>query len=336
LHGFVTQSLYKFEKIKDKGMSEWLEVRIPISPLNHYFNRVHMIAHSIRSLGGHYQDVKIRVSVGADSEPEDLHSRFPWSRSAGIEWVWVNRSDYKNWENTKHKYIATMMERYKPPFTSRQVLMLDADILVMREFDELSAMLDVHSGIAAVMAHVAPFSRKLDHAEWWQSIFAAAGIEVPSFTYEYSGWGILECDPSRRFGPPYFNTGTVLGTSSALEQLYDAYMQHLNVVRSVVDNYFFEQIALTLALQVTGIPTHVVPLRYNFPNIPKYDEKHRSELSNVRFLHFLKTEIVRRESDFETMSTIRELECRTDLTGSNEALRLRLSDLLPLMISDRL
>ena len=40
-------------------MKKWLEVRIPISPRSDYFNRVRLIAYSIRSLGGRYADVPI-------------------------------------------------------------------------------------------------------------------------------------------------------------------------------------------------------------------------------------------------------------------------------------
>ena len=316
-------------------MSEWLEVRIPISPLDHYFNRIHLIAHSIRSLGGVYQDVRIRVSVGSDSEPENLYSRVPWSKALGIDWVWVDRADFKKWENTQHEYVATIMERYRPPFTSRQVLMLDADVLVMREFDELSTMLDKNSGIAAVAAHMSPAPKDADNLRWWRAMFDAAKIDPPSFANEYSGWGIMEFDPSRRLSPPYFNSGVVLASSSALERFYDGYVQALNVVRSVEDTYFFEQIAMTLALAVTGVPVHSIPLRYNFPNQKEFDELRPAELENVRFLHFLRTNIIRRESDFQSTNTIAKLIERKDLTGSNEALRLRLMELLPRMIADR-
>ena len=315
-------------------MSTWLEVRIPISPVEHYFNRIHMIAHSIRSLGGPYTDVRIRVSVGSDSEPYDLYSRLPWSRRAGVEWVWVGREDFRKWEHTEHKYIATMMERFRPPFTTRQVLMLDADIMVMREFDELSTQLDAAPGLAAVMAHSSPAKWPADQAAWWGTMYASAGLEMPPFEHEYSGWGIMERVPSRRLGPPYFNTGVVLANAPVLERLYDTYMRELDVVRSVEDTYFFEQIALTLALQATGIAPHVAPLRYNFPNQQQFDELHPTELENVRFLHFLRTDVIHRETDFETSAAAEKLAGRTDLKGSNEAFRRRLAALLPLIAAD--
>jgi hypothetical protein len=337
-------------------MNDWLEVRIPISPRADYFNRIQVIAHSIRSLGGPYADVRVRVTVGADQEPEDLYAHLPWSGAAGVEWVWANRAEFQNWKNTKHEYIATMMERFRPPFSTRHVLMLDADILVMRRFDELRDLLDEKPGVASMMAHVSaaptPSNRArwrkrlfrltgiggsvdLDGRHWWQQLYDLVGAPMPPFVYEHSGWGIVWHDRARRFGPPYFNTGVVLASASILERLYEPYMRALDALRTVADTYFFEQIALTLSLAQTGAPFHVLPLRYNFPNDPEFDKARPDELNEIRFLHFLRTNIVRRELDFETMDTIRAMTARKDLTGSNELLRRRTAELLPSMMVER-
>ena len=310
-------------------MSDWLEVRIPISPLDHYFNRVHLIAHSIRSLGGRYADVHVRVTVGADQEPEDLHRRMPWSREAGIDWVWADREEFRQWRGTEHEYIATMMERFRPPFSTRQVLMLDADVLVMREFDELAASLEQAEGIAGVMAHVSPFpTPSYANASEWARLLELAGVSTP-LDKQYSGWGIMAHDPAQRFGPTYFNTGVILASSSVLERLYRPYIECLDLVRGAMDTYFFEQIALTLALARAGISATGVPLRYNFPNQIGFDRAYQEELDQVRFLHFLRTDAIQREADFETLGAMSQLTSRSDLTGSNEALRRRISELMP-------
>lgn len=337
-------------------MSAWLEVRIPISPLDHYFNRVQLIAHSIRSLGPSYADVQVRVTVGADQEPEDLHARFPWSKAAGIDWVWVDRAEFRHWKDTRHEYIATMMERFRPPFSSRHVLLLDADVLAMRPFEELRDVLDETPGLAAMMAHAAPFGprkrrgdslgrgwlgaltgrqEQWDNSSGWQRLFSAAGTPVPEFKYEYANWGITEHDPRRRFGPPYFNTGIVMASAMILEQIYEPYMRALDRVRAILDTYFFEQIGLTLALLETRTPFHVLPLRYNFPNQPEFDRGNPDELRNVRFLHFLRTNIVRREADFQTLAAVEDLTARRDLEGSNEMLRARVAALLPAVKAER-
>ena len=312
-------------------MSDWLEVRVPISPRPHYFNRIRLIAASIRALGGRYRDVKTRVTVGEDVEPYDLRKQHPWSDALGVEWVWVPRGDFAQWRGTQHEYIATMMERFRPPFSAEHVLMLDADVIAVRPFDELIESLERAPGLAAVMAHVSPFKHEaLGHGEAWRTLFAKAGLPAPKFEFQHSGWGIKETNPERRFAPPYFNTGVVLASSAALTQLYSPYMEALDLVRRCMDTYYFEQIALTLAIFTAGVPAQVIPLRYNFPNQSDFDVAHPGELAAMRFLHFLRSYVVDRERDFESIEAIERLISRSDLTGSNEALRARVEQLAPM------
>jgi hypothetical protein len=84
-----------------------------------------------------------------------------------------------------------------------------------------------------------------------------------------------------------------------------------------------------VALIDTRIPTHLLPLRYNYPNQPEFDLARSGELESIRFLHFLRSQIVQREADFATMETIEKMAARTDLAGSNELFRRRFAELLP-------
>ena len=318
-------------------MASRLEIRIPISPTEHYFNRIHLIAHSIRSLGPGYADTHIRVTVGADEPERDLHKELPWSKKLGIEWKWIQGDEFTEWRQTAHPYIATMMERFRPPFNAPNVIMLDADVVAMQPFDEWLSLVETSPGVAGVMAHISPFwgQAPLDHAGVWKILFERHGLKVPEFAYEHSGWGPMDNDPARRYGPPYYNTGVLLAPATLLEKLYEPYMKALWAVRASLDSYFFEQIALTLALYGENIPFHVVGPRYNFPNQPAFDARYPEELKAIRFLHFLRTDVVKREADFETLDAIRALVARTDLTGSNELFRARVAELLPAMIADR-
>jgi hypothetical protein len=332
-------------------MSNWLEVRIPISPRADYFNRVRLIAHSIRSLGGRYADVRIRVTVGADREPEDLRALLPWSDAAGVTWHWVERSEFRAWAGTSHAYIATMMERFRPPFDADNILMLDADVVAVRPFDELMSRLERRPAVAGMMAHVSPFgdapapnrvawqerqgagtdAPASNHIAWWRHLFQIAGMDPPAFDQQLSGWGVMTNDPGQKMSPAYFNTGVILAPSRLLERLHEPYTDALSLVRSALDNYFFEQIALTLALYRAGIPFDVLPLRYNFPNQAGFDASSPEDLSDLCFLHFLRDDVVSRERDFESLDAMAALAARTDLVGSNEAFRRRVAQLLPLL-----
>lgn len=285
-----------------------LEVRIPGSPLPHYYNRVRIIARSVREF---YPDAVVRFYVGSEEE-------LLLPSSPGVECLPVPRGAFLQWKGTAHPYIATMMQRFKPPFTGTHVLMLDADVIMTGRIDELFAV----PALSAVMAHVPPF----DPARWRQLYFMA-GLAFPSFEHELSGWGTMFNDPAVRYSPPYFNTGVVFAPAWILETLYESYMAELMRIKSVMDSYFFEQIALTLALEKARLPVNVLPLRYNFPNQPEFDRAHPEELADVRLLHFLRTDTVSREADFESPESIARLVGRVDLSGSNEVFRRRVGGL---------
>ena len=306
-----------------------IEVRIPISPAMHYYNRIHLITHSIRSLGGEFKDARIRVSVGSREKPIDLHRLLPWSRRLGIIWHWVERDRYMAWDKTAHPYIATIMDRFRPPFDAETVLMLDADVVALRPFSETLALVSEYPSIAGVMAHVPPFA-----PNEWSILFEHAGLTSPELRFECSGWNVMSTNPAERYCPPYFNTGVLAASRSSLELLYEPYLAALQTVRSLYNTYFFEQIALTLAVYQTGIKPRLLSLRYNYPNQHGFDVAFPDEVNEIRFLHFLRTDVVKREDDFVSWAKMRKLSNRRDLIGSNEAFRNRLAQLMPQMWED--
>jgi hypothetical protein len=281
---------------------------------------VYFIAHSIRRW---YPDAIIRVTIGDEGPHFDPRSLLPWSERLGVQWVWVERDDFAKWRGTAHPYIATMMERFRPPFTGDSVLMLDADVVAVRPFDEvLGAPGDC---IRGVMAHGSPF--QLSHAETWTKLFTDYRTRVPAFSHQHSGWGAMFYDDANRFSPYYLNTGVLFGTRGVYETLYEPYLNALAFVREAMDSYFFEQIALTLALYRSRVPFEELPLRFNFPNQPEFEAVAPAELADVRLLHFLRTCVIDRDKDFAGASAVRRLVTRADLSGSNELFRSTIADL---------
>jgi hypothetical protein len=304
-------------RLKDRCAS--LEVRIPISPRSDFLNRVRLIAQSIREF---YPSAVVSVSVGSDTEPFDIVEIAPWSEELGVRWVWVPAAAYAEWSDTPYPFVATIVGRYRPPFLADHVLMLDADVLPVRPFDEIFERDHVLMGM---MAHVSPFPK---HADDWRELFAAYGLPEPSFDFELSGWGAMFTDPARRLSPPYFNSGVVFASADVFERLYEPYIDALRFLKERTSTYFFDQIAITLAISKKNIPFEVLPLRYNFPNQAAFDVAHPDELEKLILLHFLRTQAVDRETDFQSVEAIRKLIGRTDLTGSNEILRRRVAELL--------
>jgi hypothetical protein len=98
--------------------------------------------------------------------------------------------------------------------------------------------------------------------------------------------------------------------------------------------FFRFQIALTLAMQKHGLTSRALPLRYNFPNDWRFDEKYPKDLADVRILHYLRCELVDREKDFNNLANVEALIRRRDLRGSNEVLRRRLDELYPMIAKE--
>ena len=299
-----------------------LEVRIPISPAPYFFNRVYLIARSLRMMGVPFKEVRIRVSVGADQEPENLGKRLPWSENLGVEWCWVKREDFRQWKDSSSPHLATIMHRFRPPFDASHILFLDSDVLPVSRFDELIDLSQLRPGMCGVMAHVSPFCH---HRESWQELFRRFGIAPPRFVFEHSGWGIMDLAVTKRFGPAYFNSGVLLAPAAVLSALYEIYLNAIESVSSAMDVYFVDQIALTLALYRLSAPIHILPLFYNWPNDPLFDRARPEALKAVRFIHFLRTEQVQRDAHFQSRESIAEFISRQDLSGSNELLRARVA-----------
>lgn len=310
-----------------------LEVRIPISPSPSMFNRALLIGLSIRLLGKQYEDTVVRVSVGAEEDEATqlpIWPDFPhWAHKAQwLKWHQVPRKQYLRWRHTANPNLGAMVEdRFfcDHDFPDvENVLFLDVDVLAITPFDGL--MGDWSAPVQATMAHCSPF---IDHIGGWKKLLGDHLWDSVN-KFEHSGWGIMEGDPHRRFSPPYFNTGVVMMNRSALRPF--AVRQHEEALASTAalyNSYFLDQIAFTMMLLRTALPYSCLPLRYNFPNQHEFDVKYAGELEEVKFVHFLRTDIIDRNRDFESVEAMERLVNRTDLTGSNEVLRKRVDALLP-------
>ena len=156
------------------------------------------------------------------------------------------------------------------------------------------------------MAHTSPFARDAED-ETWRLLYQGRDLGRPDFSHDLSGW--TACSGSRH-SPPYFNTGMICAPAAVLANFHERYQEALRFVRSRLDNYFFEQIAMTLALDKTPFLLPPLPLRYNFPNQAEFDAANPVELKYVRFLHFLRVAIVNRERDFIDQAAMRNLAGR--------------------------
>jgi hypothetical protein len=301
-------------------MSVSLEIRIPISPTPDFFRRIHFMAASLRRLEDLIGSYLLVVCAGADMEPEDLYETQPWSKSYPIIWRWADREKFR-----RDNYWETSREIFRQPISGRAVICADADVIFVREFSQLLLELELNPVIAGVIAHSPPI-RGPELAGLWPRLCRGYGVSLPPSIHEYTGWSFMTKD---RMTPVYYNFGMVLMPGNLMEVLAPEMEAADDFVNKTLETFFRFQIALTLAIQKTNLPTRALPLRYNFPNDPQFDRKYPEELREVRILHYLRCEIVHREKDFSDLDAVKSLVNRTDLVGSNEVLRQTLALLYP-------
>src|SRR5690348_17864926 len=106
-----------------------LEARIPVSPRPAWLNRVRLIAASLREW---YPDFRVLVSSYPYVTKEDLTV----TKNLPVYYGGPSTDEFNAWAGTRSEYLATMMDRYKPPFYGDYILMLDADVIPIRPFPE--------------------------------------------------------------------------------------------------------------------------------------------------------------------------------------------------------
>ena len=298
-----------------------LECRIPISCRPDFLNRTRLLAASIRQF---YPDAIVRVYLGEPGGPTPGQIEQAQNALAGMGVEWINGPEFDAWKGTRSPYLATMNRRFKTPVAGDHVLILDADVLCTARFDELFKV----DAVQGVQAHIQP----IGDGEW-RSLFYLSGMGPPQFKHVYSGGGIMA--PRGRLGPFYPNSGVVFAPRHLFERLCKPYQESIHLLRGAMpDTYWFDQLALALAAAKAGVPVRSLPLRYNFPNQAGFDYSHPAELADVRFIHYLRTDIVHRDHDFADVAAMARLVHRRGLDESNERLRLRVAELMTIFGDD--
>ncbi len=263
-------------------MRDDLEIHVPIRPTSNFFNRVHYLAASLRRHGGPLSESRIIVTVGADQEAVDLSSHQPWSRQYPIRWRWLDRTLF-----ARHNFFGTALARFREPFQARNVLMLDADILIHREFTDLIQSLDREGCLHGMPALASPWREFWDqqsHEQWWQSVFDAASLgPVP---FQHTCWDVLWWPDPPRLSPPYFNCAVLAAPAETMAQIGTVIFEHMRAVERVKDFIYKGQIALSLSVVSLNLRYRELPMRYNMPN-HAVAENFTDEVRDVRILHYL-------------------------------------------------
>lgn len=301
-----------------------LEIHVPISPTDHFFTMIRFLAASLRANGGALSTTPIIVTVGEDCEPFDLYAAQPWSIGYPIKWIWLARDRYR-----EKIYYATAIERFSYNFESDLVLMLDADTIVMRPFDDLVRRIVQEKCFGGFIAHVSPFMvhnqqnphQTIANKQWWQQLFNPTPLTENDYRFEHTGWNVMFNDPAYRFCPPYFNLGFLIAPTEQMRKIGAIIDETMAQVDKTLTTVYKCQLALTLALCRLEIPIIPLAARYNYPNINGFKSAYPQDFSDIRIFHYLASDQINKQRDFQSMEKIGYWLKTRWLTQTNRRLR---------------
>ena len=291
------------------------------SPNDAFYSQAAMYRYVLDSFGGIYKQARVVLCLG-DFEESPLPARWePWFTNIDVRWTplesflcYHNGSDY-------------ILKNLVDPAAEISFL-CDADTLLLHPLpDSFLREMQERPAICGAIAHYRPSPddqaghdySALDNDQFWEAMgmhVSGRAIPLPN-TYTLMP-GDLSC-------PFYINYGFVAGTPTLLRRLHTelAYVQPK--LREILDNDFYAQIALALAVDRASLPTRVLPMRFNFPNDPIADAKYPDELANVHVIHYLRTNVFDRHRIFTTREEF-ESFLALPLQGSNAVFQRRIRE----------
>ena len=298
-----------------------LEIHVPISPNAKFMRMTRCLVTSLRHNGGLYANAPVIVTLGEDKiADKELKRDYPWLKTLGIETRWVPEDRFK-----QRSYYATATDRLTYKFNTDMVLMLDADMLVARPFDDLVRRLHREQKVGAVVAYACPF----DDGALWQKVYDACSMGKVNPIHEHPGWPYLY--PQRpRYCPPYFNLGFLLMPSAFASQIGAHMYELMDRVSEIEMTIYRCQLAFGLAVTKLDLPYECLPLRYNFANNKDLEALHGDEQAFASILHLIwNHQGVWKDDLFGQADGIEKILARDDLAGINKQAQQVLRQIWP-------
>jgi len=193
--------------------------------------------------------------------------------------------------------VLSGLDRFAYPAQSEVVIICDADACLMREIDELLEKLHTsHPTVAGLMAHYSPCHRDAEQNNTaWHRMLDAADLKDHPLSYRYS---IATPEQSGRC-PAYFNYGFVAFNRAGFEKVRPLVRKYKELARTALTGhalFFAGQIGLALALAAAGVDVLELGPQYNCPNSNEMLGRGIDDVTQIRFLHFLRNDEFDRHS----------------------------------------
>jgi hypothetical protein len=278
-----------------------------------FLSQAAIFRRALDSLGGDYAAARLVLCVGGPEwEPLPARWRAPFRN---IELRWVCGSDYTADDVAQ----SVMTYRVVDPSADLSVI-CDADTLLVSPFPEdFLTRMQREPALAGCIAHyppplhdtrVPPPPAIPDVATMWARVAARLGVPVPDCIHRYA----MTNEDLR--APFYINLGFLAGPPQVVAAFHRELTRIVPLVREVLENEFYEQIALPFAAAAAGLCVRALPIRFNFPNDPVADRLYPDDMASAHVIHYLRRTHFDRHVIFNDPAAFAQFMAQ-ELEGSN-------------------
>ena len=288
-------------------------ILIPASPNPAFFSQIAASALALSRLNWRCWEPTVYAFLGGEPDFDALEAWRPYLRDTMVTFVPASLSD-------AHRFCYAQIDSLFrcAPIDADVLIRMDADTLVVRNFEDLLDFVVDTNSVAGVTAHF-PFPTwpgVTPRQSWMGLSYLLTGRSI-GFEHAYS---LPPTDSSQDAWttPFYMNDGVVVFAGSVFADVVAHYLRlRPNLMDRLPDPYFSGQIALALAIAQAGVRSCALPMRYNFPNDELAEARYPEELDDVCIFHYLRTHAFDRHKIFASASAYHEF-LELPLTGSNK------------------
>jgi hypothetical protein len=286
---------------------------IPASPSRAFLSQIAAFDMALRQLRWERWQPSVVVCMGGEPEWEEFDEWQPYLRD--IVMIFAPRSHS---ESTK-SYYAQIDGLFRwAPNDADVLVRMDADTLLVGDFEDVLDYVIEIGAIAGVIAHVAfPTHPGESSRDAWLAVREGLINASLDFRHAYSLTGPEAPEENRRT-PFYVNDGAVFIPKLLFGDFAGRFLSlRPKVMDRLADPYYSGQVALALAVAEMRAPTCALPMRYNFPNDEVAVRRLPEELENAKIFHYLRTHDFDRQRIFADAKSYQDF-LAAPLTGANQ------------------
>lgn len=288
-------------------------IRVPISPTPNYLNRCVLLLRSLQAADPAANRCAVELFVSPDTAP----APGSWVQTVaefGMRWYDVDQQAFDT-----YGYAAATHERFRTATDAEVILQADADMVVSGPIIEIIERSHIGQTVLGVTAYRSPFNARTfppatscSMKECWNDFFGKLGLAAPDFTSRHPAGFEQKWEVETSHCPVYFNYGVVAVPAEAASRLAAVLPQEQQRVDEIFFGAHRAQLALSAAICRLGLQAEELPLRFNFPNQPKYLEPYPEEACDIRILHYMNQSNFDKEADLDDLGSIERWISSTD------------------------